>query len=224
MIWHGAREPHSGGASLHPTGSPALPAGSAPDRARARPPAPGRRIAGGDRAPAAATPGGPSRPRDRFDPFQLRLVGEATGDSHRHLARFYRYAPREFFHFSYEVATEEDILPEQLKTGVFAEILSYQRPDWPRDFFRVHLFDHPILGALGSRSEVPALYPFVLYILTHELIHVSRLSRIDLQDALPAERRREEETVHRLTREVLAPAASPGLRQVTELYRGDSPA
>lgn len=183
-------------------------------------PFPGPRSPEKGRSPTA--PGGPSRSRDRFDPFQLRLVGEATGDSHRHLARFYQYAPREFFHFSYEVATEEDIHPEQLKTGVFAETLSYQRPDWPRDFFRVHLFDHPILGALGSRSELPALYPFILYILTHELIHVSRLPRIDLDSALPADRLREEETVHRLTREVLAPAASPGLRQVAELYRGGS--
>jgi len=157
----------------------------------------------------------------RFDSFQQRLVRQATGNSSYYLNRFYRYSPREFFHFSYDVATEDEIPPEQLKTSVFAETLSYRRENHPQDFFRVNLCDHAILEAVRTRKNALALYPFLLYILTHELIHISRLSRLDLGEITPEKRREEEKTVHRLTREILAPASSYFLRRVEDLYHQD---
>jgi len=156
--------------------------------------------------------------RSRFDDFQRRLVHQATGQSTEHLSRFYRYSPREFFHFSYDVLTEQDIPGKALKTGIFAETISYTHGDTPEEFYRIHLFDHPILEAVSSRKNAPSLYPFLLYILTHELIHISRLSRLGLENPSDEDREREEETVHRLTRDVLAPEDSFPLEQVADLY------
>lgn len=156
--------------------------------------------------------------RSRFDDFQHNLVQQATTESSDHLNRFYRYAPREFFHFSYDVLTERDIPAEAMKEGVFAETICYTRGNTPEEFFRIHLFDHPILGAVSTRTNAPALYPFLLYILTHELIHISRLSRLGLENPSAEERDCEEVTVHRLTRDVLAPVASFPLEQVADLY------
>ena len=154
----------------------------------------------------------------QFDAFQHRLVDQALRESSDHLSRFYRISPREFFHFSYDVLTERDIPAEALREGVFAETICYTRDDVPEDFYRIHLFDHQILEALATRPNAPALYPFLLYILTHELIHISRLSRVELQDPTEEERAREEERVHRLTRDVLSPDASLPLGQVADLY------
>ncbi len=159
-----------------------------------------------------------ARQRSRFDDFQCRLVHQATTESSNHLNRFYRYAPREFFHFSYDALTEQDIPADALRDGVFAETFSYTHGDTPEEFYRIHLFDHPILMAVSTRSNAPALYPFLLYILTHELIHISRLSRLGLENPSDEEREREEETVHRLTRDVLAPESSLPLEQVADLY------
>ncbi len=159
-----------------------------------------------------------ARRRSRFDEFQHRLVHQATTESSAHLNRFYRYAPREFFNFSYDVLTEQDIPPTSLKDGVFAETISYTHGSTPKDFYRIHLFDHSILLAVATRTNAPALYPFLLYILTHELIHISRLSRLGLENPSDEERECEEETVHRLTRDVLAPESSFPLEQVADLY------
>ncbi len=156
--------------------------------------------------------------RSRFDEFQRRLVYQATTESSDHLNRFYRYAPREFFHFSYDVLTERDIPDGSLRQGVFAETISYTHGNTPEEFYRIHLFDHPILEAVSTRTNAPALYPFLLYILTHELIHISRLSRLGLENPTDEERAREEKTVHRLTRNVLAPQSSFPLEQVADLY------
>ncbi len=156
--------------------------------------------------------------RSRFDDFQRNLVHQATRESSDHLNRFYRYAPREFFHFSYDVLTERDIPVAALKKGVFAETISYTHRNTPEEFYRIHLFDHPILMAVSTRTSAPALYPFMLYILTHELIHISRLSRLALENPSDKERQLEEETVHRLTRDVLAPLGSFPLEQVADLY------
>ncbi len=154
----------------------------------------------------------------RFDEFQRRLVAQATQQSTDHLNRFYRYSPREFFHFSYDVLTECDIPEESQRRGVFAETFSYTRGDAPEAFYRIHIFDRQILAAVSSRRDAPALYPFLLYILTHELIHISRLSRLSLENPSEEERAREEDIVHRLTRDVLAPEASFPLQQVADLY------
>jgi hypothetical protein len=156
--------------------------------------------------------------RSRFDEFQRRLVDQATRQSSDYLNRFYRYAPREFFHFSYDVLTEQDIPAESLRKRIFAETISYTRGGAPEEFYRIHLFDHPILEAVSSRKSAPSLYPFLLYILTHELIHISRLSRLGLENPTDEERASEEETVHRLTRDVLAPEDSFPLEQVADLY------
>ena len=91
----------------------------------------------GGSPPTADTPR-----RSRFDEFQRRLVHQATTESSDHLNRFYRYAPREFFHFSYDVLTEQDIPDGSLKQGVFAETISYTHGNTPEEFYRIHLFDH----------------------------------------------------------------------------------
>jgi len=158
------------------------------------------------------------RPMTQFDAFQHRLVNQALQESSDHLSRFYRIAPREFFHFSYDVLTERDIPPDLRRESVFAETISYTRREVSDAFYRIHLFDHQILEAVSTRRGGPALYPFLIYILTHELIHISRLSRMELHDPTEEERAREEETVHRLTRDVLSPDASLPLQQVADLY------
>jgi hypothetical protein len=165
-----------------------------------------------------SNPTGGAPQRSRFDQFQRKLVQQATRASSDHLNRFYRYAPREFFHFSYDVLTERDLPAETLKEGIFAETISYTHGNTPEAFYRIHIFDHPILMAVSTRASAPALYPFLLYILTHELIHISRLSRLGLENPSDEERDREEATVHRLTRDVLASEGSFPLEQVADLY------
>jgi hypothetical protein len=63
------------------------------------------------------------------------------------------------------------------------------------------------------------LYPFSLYIITHELIHIVRFSKfIQSFDASSEERMAEEKRVHRRTHDILHPVQIEGLLKVLEFY------
>jgi hypothetical protein len=63
------------------------------------------------------------------------------------------------------------------------------------------------------------LFPFSLYIITHELIHIVRFSKF-LQnfEASAQERMDEEKRVHQRTHEILKPVQIDGLQNVLDFY------
>jgi hypothetical protein len=65
-----------------------------------------------------------------------------------------------------------------------------------------------------------ALFPFILYIITHELIHIVRFSKF-LQnfDASAEERMAEEKRVHKFTHDILNPVRLDGVPFVLAFYR-----
>ena len=76
------------------------------------------------------------------------------------------------------------------------------------------------LKALTSRSDLK-LFPFLCYILTHELVHIVRFSQFEaLFETSVQERREEEDRVHRLTWKILAPLNSLDLGPVMQYYDG----
>jgi hypothetical protein len=86
------------------------------------------------------------------------------------------------------------------------------------DFYRVCLQDHNILSTLEASPEL-SLFPLLLYIVTHELVHVIRFSQfLALFEAAEAEKTREELLVHRLTQEILRPLNFLGLSPIIHYY------
>jgi hypothetical protein len=87
------------------------------------------------------------------------------------------------------------------------------------DFYRVCLQDHNILKTLALRQDLK-LFPFLCYILTHELVHIVRFSRFEARFETSAEEtRREEERVHHLTWDILAPLRSLDLGPVIKYHQ-----
>jgi hypothetical protein len=63
------------------------------------------------------------------------------------------------------------------------------------------------------------LFPFSLYIITHELIHIVRFSKfLQSFDASSEERMAEEKRVHHRTHDILHLAQIEGLLKVLEFY------
>ena len=63
------------------------------------------------------------------------------------------------------------------------------------------------------------LFPFSLYIITHELIHIVRFSKfLQSFDASAEERMAEEKRVHYRTHKILEPVQIAGLQNVLEFY------
>ena len=165
-----------------------------------------------------------------FGKAELKAVRRARAEAEALVGDFYVLAPREWERMTYEVRTLEELAPEEIHNQAFAQVLCYdftrrigQTILDRRDLYRICLQDHRILQAItGSRPVAPkadklALEPFLLYLLTHELIHIVRFTqRMQHLDLAPALRPQEEMNVEQTTRHILARVADRALRHVLE--------
>lgn len=87
----------------------------------------------------------------------------------------------------------------------------------PGDQYQIRLFDRNILRTLWKKSGLE-FYPFMLYILTHELVHVARFCQnLHPVECDPEALKKEEERVHDLTRQVLKVKGNAALAHLDRL-------
>jgi hypothetical protein len=169
---------------------------------------------------------GAARELRSFGRRELKSVERAHAEAADLVSAFYVLAPRERERMHYEVRTLRQLAPDEVADDAFAEVRCYdcarlvgaQLVD-RHDLYRICMQDHRILGALDSAPQGGrlALEPMLLYILTHELIHVVRFSQqMQRVDLVPALRPQEELSVEHTTRRILAPVADAALRRVIE--------
>ena len=139
---------------------------------------------------------------------------------------FYKMSASEWLRPKYDVKTLVDLAPEEIVHGPFAQIIRYKGQladasleSTTYDYYKICLQDHTILTAIGDSPRLK-LFPFILYIVTHELIHIVRFSKF-LQnfEAVPDERQAEETRVHELTHDILNPLQIHGLPFVLQFYK-----
>jgi len=96
-----------------------------------------------------------------------------------------------------------------------AELLNRRR----KEFYRICLQDDRILNAI--QAEPPSmLKTLLLYVVTHELIHVTRFTLEPQRFYLdPKEKGVEERCVHRMTYEILKSFRDPYIGPMLERYR-----
>lgn len=160
----------------------------------------------------------------RFADYQMKQIHRNLRQAEGCLEKFYSFAPREWFHFSYEVLTARDLPPEfsPRHHRVFAEVLrnfsaSRHRPDARHTFYSIVLFDPHILRHI---QEFPAVSfdRLILYILTHELVHVARFFHLMDYDLPDDEKVKEEFKVHTLTSRILAQLNDAELDRLSGAY------
>jgi hypothetical protein len=159
-----------------------------------------------------------------FDRAQRRQVGRAAALAESLTSGFYCIPGREWPRFPYDISTLAEGPGPQ--APVFADVVRMTSADVvgparsARDRYRIRLRDDEILSAIRLGDELE-LDPLLLYVLTHELVHVVRFesgfAAYDTDD--PETRGEEESRVHAITRKVLKPAESDSLRRVAHLYR-----
>ena len=110
----------------------------------------------------------------------------------------------------YTLFTRRNVSKNLLEQGTFAQVIRYapgqdrtEKRD-RRERYGVVLQDPNILMAL-LRSCGHDLWTLMLFVLTHELVHIVRFTRQNVDFfASVADRDKEEKLVHRMTREILA--------------------
>jgi len=164
--------------------------------------------------------------REMFNPKDLLLIAETVQMAEELVSDHFKMSASEWLRPRYDVKTLTDLSPEEIVDGPFAQIIRYLGKPHDRnlgsaayDFYKICLQDHAILKALHESSELGPM-PFLLYIITHELIHIVRFSKfIQRFDASETEKQSEEIRVHGITHEILKPLSVEGLDAVFQFYR-----
>ena len=160
-----------------------------------------------------------------FNAHQIKTLNTTVAMAEELVSNSYKMSTSQWLHQRYDVKTLAELKPEEIVHGPLAQIIRYegQRIDRPLgsstyDFYKICFQDHAIIATLMERPHIE-FYPFTLYIITHELIHIVRFSKF-LQnfDASLEERNSEEARVHKQTHEILKATNVAGMDQVFEFY------
>jgi len=160
-----------------------------------------------------------------FGPDQLEIVNNAVAMAEELVSNNYKMSASQWLGRRYDVKTLEELKPEEIIDGPFAQIIRYkgQRKNTSLgsatyDFYKICLQDHTIRSTLETTRKIK-LFPFSLYIIAHELIHIVRFSKfLQSFEASAEERMAEEKRVHRRTHEILQPIQLHGLKNVLDFY------
>ena len=160
-----------------------------------------------------------------FGTEQIKIVNNAVAAAEELVSNYYKMSASQWLGPRYDVKTLAELSPAEIIDGPFAQIIRYKGRrknttlgSATYDFYKICLQDHTIQSTLVASPGIE-LFPFSLYIITHELIHIVRFSKF-LQnfEASDRERMAEEKRVHQRTHEILKPIQIAGLRKVLEFY------
>lgn len=165
------------------------------------------------------------KPMEVFSPNQIGLVNESVVMAEDLVSNYYKMSASQWLGLKYDIKTLDNLCKNEIIQGPFAHVLRYEgRHENSHlissvyDFYKICIQDHTILSKMRQSPEIK-LFPFLLYIITHELIHIVRFRKF-LQNfhASSRERMAEEARVHEKTYRVLGGARVSGLNDVFRLY------
>ncbi len=164
-----------------------------------------------------------------FNEKQLCLVQEAVCVSEDLVSNHYKMSSAQWIRSCYEVKTAKDLDVQEKVNGPFAQVMGYRAQKKNGclgssyfDFYRICIQDHAILSAVEKQANLLKLFPFLLYIIVHELIHIVRFARFQQIYACASEAdcaMEEERIVHGITFEILRGITVAGMEQVFVYYR-----
>jgi hypothetical protein len=161
-----------------------------------------------------------------FNKRQRSLVADALQLAEGFTEEFFGVDLKDSHRFPYDLRTLANLHEQEKTHRALAQVCKYQfhegsviRPVTKREFYRICLQDNRILKA-AKKDHPLLLRPLLLYIITHELIHVVRFSMEPQKFHLDASQRNwEEEFVHRTTHEILQSVRYPQMEYILERYR-----
>jgi len=162
----------------------------------------------------------------KFTKDQIKIVTNAATIAEELVSNHYKMSASEWLRPRYDVKTLADLTPGEIVYGPFAQIVRYEahRKDTSLgsstyDYYKICLQDHAIDSALQASPRME-LFPFSIYIITHELIHIVRFSKfLQSFEASPDTRMAEEKRVHNKTHKILSNIRIAGISEVLKFYR-----
>ena len=163
---------------------------------------------------------------EKFNSEQLSIVNNAITVAEELVSDSYKLSASQWLRHRYEVKTEIDLNENEKVEIPFAQLIRYKGQkkrsslgSCSFDYYKICLMDSNILSAF-KESEQLKLFPFLLYIVSHELIHIVRFSAfLQSFSASFEEKIKEEVRVHNKTHEILSKAKIQNMTPVLN-YKG----
>ena len=159
-----------------------------------------------------------------FNPSQISLAGRVFAHAEKMAAWHYRLREADLKSLRYDVKTQAFLEGHEVSENAFAHLCRYhyQREASKAggfDFYRICLQDNRIIDAINRAGSFIKLPPLLLYIATHELVHVIRFDAGEGKfDVSPEEKKQEEQRVYNITRQMLSPSIYPDLKMVLDCF------
>ena len=163
-----------------------------------------------------------------FNSAQVPIAKRAFNDAEKLVSYHFRLSEDQFKKNKYDVKTLAYLDKQEIQDGAFAHLCkySYEKTDGLAgsgkdgfDFYRICLQDNIILDAVDRANSFIKFSPLMLYIAVHELIHVLRFNRGEIDfDADSEEREKEESIVDTLTRATLQTVKGHDLEIVLDCF------
>ena len=146
----------------------------------------------------------------QFSKWQRDLAIHAMDEAEARTGRYYCIPPFRWNELRYDLLTRQDHEWEPLPDVALARVRFLQRLTTRRSndlsgFYRIELNDPTILAAAARENLDSNLYPFFVYILTHEMVHLVRFGTILESGAVAlGSDESEEQRVNTISRSILA--------------------
>ena len=161
-----------------------------------------------------------------FNQNDLITVGSALDIAEDATGNFYKFSLDQWKRHRYEVKTYPFLKGEKISESAFAVLnKGLAAPggleDGPSryEIYFICLQDQRILGAVGRDAEL-RLLPLLVYVLTHELVHIVRFCNFFQRfEASGKEKEREERLVHKITFKILKNLPLRRMNYVLDAYQ-----
>ncbi|MBC8417781.1 MAG: hypothetical protein ISR62_01680 [Desulfobacteraceae bacterium] len=162
-----------------------------------------------------------------FRQHELITVSDALDIAEDATGNYFKFSVGQWKKHGYDVKTLSSLSGREINNFALAVLSKGNRAlnkfeprTKGRDFYFICLQDHLILRALERDGNL-SLLPLLLYVFTHELVHIVRFcnffQRFDVTDRKRAE---EEEVVHSMTFDILKNFSLSKLDYVLDSYQG----
>ena len=161
-------------------------------------------------------PGWGGRLKEDFS-LERDLLAETSALAEELVIEAFGLNSRELKNIQYELITEANFwpLPDFALAGLMRAETMAPLPGKRRQFYFLFLAEKRV-STLAQGDFLKAL---LLYIFTHELVHMARFARFMASFWMsPQERWVEEQEVHRLTKRLLEPVPSKGLTEIVARF------
>jgi len=161
-----------------------------------------------------------------FNKQQIQTIENVVVLAEELVADAYKLSHSQWRNHRYDIKTLSQLTQYERVAVPFAHLVRYRGKKKESDlstssfdYYHICLQDPNILAAYIASDQL-IFFPFMLYIITHELIHIVRFSQF-LQNfnVSPMEKLKEEKRVHQKTKEVLKHVKIPYIEPVLN-YKG----